>query len=128
MNTVVTNKPIILCSLVYKGSTSSELWETLHWELPLVFSIACASNKPFLHLLLTWLYFSALYSLRDEHFEFSYTTSVHLPLVTNLGKMVRKSYPPSPPPLALVEIQIMQILVQELEFHLTIPTNHNKHP
>lgn len=44
--TAVTNKPVSLCSLVYKVSTCTELRATLLWEIAQVFSMACASNKP----------------------------------------------------------------------------------
>lgn len=74
--TVVTNKPVILCSPVYKVSTGTELREALSsgrhcfWEISLVGSMARVSNKSFLHLLLLWLCISTLHWPRDEPTEF----------------------------------------------------------
>ena len=88
---VVTNKHCIFCFLLYKVS-SPGLGETLHWELSLVFSTACANNKPFPHLLLPRLCFLAPHSPRDEPIEFSYSfilscnLSPHISPGASLGK------------------------------------------
>ena len=52
--TLVTNKPVILCSLVFEVCA---VWrDTVVGDI-LVFSTECASNEFLLHLLLPWLCF-----------------------------------------------------------------------
>ena len=67
---LITNKPAMLCSLVYKVSVGTDLREMLLWQLSPVSSTVCASNKPLLHLLLPWLCFLALNSPGDKTSEF----------------------------------------------------------